>query len=148
MSALLKIKLLTPTAQLPSYGSENASGIDLYCDLGGVGHFIVVNQDEMTMIPTGIAVEPSPGYEIQVRPRSGLARDGLYLNFGTVDNDYRGEIKGLMTALPMLKDEYYIWHGDRIAQMIVTKISKTVIKEVDDLSDTVRGGNGFGSTGR
>ena len=148
MPALLKVKRLRPTAIMPSYGSEHASGLDLYADLGGAGNFLLVDQNQITFIPTGIAVQASPGWEIQIRPRSGLASRGLYLNFGTVDNDYRGELQGLMTALPMLKDGYKIRHGDRIAQMIVTKISRTVVKEVNELSQTVRGGGGFGSTGR
>lgn len=139
----LKVKLLRPGAQLPSRGTPGASGLDLYAcldagvDLG----------PDVTLVPTGIAVEVPTGCEVQVRPRSGLARRGVNVVFGTVDSDYRGEIFVNMYTFGSLRS-YRIENGDRIAQLVVARVEMLPAVEVEALTDSDRGDGGFGSTGR
>ena len=129
----------------PQYMTTGSSGIDL----------LAANEDDLiipvlgrTLVPTGISMSIEPGYEAQIRPRSGLAiNHGItILNTpGTIDYDYRGEIKIIVINLG---DKEYILHrGERIAQMIFTKIEKAELLETDELDDTSRGQGGFGHTG-
>jgi dUTP pyrophosphatase len=139
----LKVKLLRPGAQLPSRATAGASGLDVYACLDAD----VELGPDVTLVPTGIAVEVPYGYEVQVRPRSGLARRGVTAVFGTVDSDYRGEVFVNLHTIGTLKS-YRIQHGDRIAQLVVSRVEMLPAVEVDEVADSERGEGGFGSTGR
>ena len=140
---VLKVKLLRPGARLPERGTPGASGLDLYACLDAD----VELGPDPTLVPSGIAVEVPYGYEVQVRPRSGLARQGVTVVFGTADSDYRGEIFVNMHTIGTLKS-YRIQHGDRIAQLVIAPVSMPPAIEVNELNDSERGAGGFGSTGR
>jgi dUTP pyrophosphatase len=144
----LRIQLLHPKAKVPEYGSEEAAGADLYAAFDG-DTAIEVPAGGRVVIPTGVAIELNPGTEAQVRPRSGLAaKFGLtVLNTpGTVDSDYRGEIKVIL--LNTSDKAYYVNNGERIAQMVIAPIIRGVFSVAESLDDTARGENGFGSTGK
>ena len=133
------------TLPLPSYMTPGAAGMDLLAD---VPEQIGVEPGARVLIPTGIAIELPPGFEAQVRPRSGLAlRHGVTLlnSPGTIDADYRGEIQVLMINLG--DQPYTVRRGDRIAQMIVAPVVRAELREVDALSGSRRGPGGFGHTG-
>ncbi|MGM0395537.1 MAG: dUTP diphosphatase [Bacillota bacterium] len=130
---------------LPEYKTHGASGIDLMANLETT---VVLQPMDRYLVPTGIFVEIPEGYEAQIRGRSGLAaRNGITLanGVGTIDSDYRGEIKIILINLG--KVPFEIKHGDRIAQMIMTKYEKMEFQLVESLKDTVRGAGGFGHTG-
>ncbi len=119
--------------------------MDLYAD---VENDVIIKPGEIALIPTGIAIELPPGYEAQIRPRSGLAiNHGITIlnSPGTIDSDYRGEIKIILINLG--KKEFVIKRGDRIAQMIVSKYTKVEWEETKELNTTKRGAGGFGHTG-
>jgi dUTP pyrophosphatase len=143
----LKIARVRKSAlPLPAYQSEHAAGIDLMAD---IGISIEMAPRERRAVPTGIAVEIPVGYEGQVRPRSGRAlKEGLALinSVGTIDADYRGEVKVLLVSLGELP--IVIKPGDRIAQLIIAPVIRAEIVEVDELAPTSRGPGGFGHTGR
>jgi dUTP pyrophosphatase len=139
----IKVKLLRPGAQLPTRGTDGASGLDLYACLEAD---VEIGSD-VTLVPSGIAVEMPHGYEVQVRPRSGLARRGINVVFGTIDSDYRGEIFVNMHTIGTLKS-YRIQNRDRIAQLVIAPVEMLPAVEVAELSDSTRGEGGFGSTGR
>ncbi|OWZ90496.1 deoxyuridine 5'-triphosphate nucleotidohydrolase [Sinorhizobium sp. LM21] len=143
----IRIQLLHPEAKVPTYGSEEAAGADLHAVLQNESVFILPG--ERMIIPTGVAIELNPGTEAQVRPRSGLAaKHGLtVLNTpGTVDSDYRGEIKVILfNASPIA---YELKNGERIAQMVIAPVIRGVFTIAESLDDTARGENGFGSTGK
>jgi dUTP pyrophosphatase len=131
---------------LPAYQSELAAGLDL---LAAVEAPLSLAPGERALVPTGLAMSLPAGYEAQVRPRSGLAaKHGVtVLNTpGTVDADYRGEVKVILINLGDAPFE--IARGERIAQMVIAPVLQARITEVDALSDTARGAGGFGSTGR
>ncbi len=131
---------------LPSYQSEGASGMDLHASLKEP---ITLKPLERTLVPTGIFVEIPVGFEGQVRARSGMAiKHGLTLinSVGTIDSDYRGEIK--IPIVNLSNEEYTLEDGERIAQMVIAKYERVQIIEVDELSETKRGSGGFGSTGK
>lgn len=135
----------TEDLPLPQYQSSGASGLDLHA---ACSEDITLNPGERQLIPTGLQVEIPAGYEGQIRPRSGLAaRHGVtVLNTpGTVDADYRGEIKVILANLGA--ESFTVRRGDRIAQMVFVPVVRAVLVERDDLSQTVRGDKGFGSTG-
>jgi len=145
MSIAVKI-VNTSNNPLPQYATEGSAGLDLRANLDLT---IELKPLERQLVPTGLFIELPAGYEAQVRPRSGLAvRHGLTcLNSpGTVDSDYRGEIKILLINLS--GETQIIQHGDRIAQMVVQKIEKTCWQQVEILSETIRSEGGFGSTGK
>lgn len=130
---------------LPAYETVGSAGMDLRAD---ISEPISLKPLERSMIPTGLFIELPLGYEAQVRPRSGLAaKRGLTcLNSpGTIDSDYRGEIKVILVNLS--NDIQMIEPTERIAQMIIAKHERITFQEVSELSDTVRGAGGFGSTG-
>jgi dUTP pyrophosphatase len=130
---------------LPNYETEGSAGMDLRAD---ITESVTLKPLERAMIPTGIFIELPIGYEAQVRPRSGLAaKRGLTcLNSpGTIDADYRGELKVILVNLS--NETQTIEPAERIAQMVVAKHERVVWSEVQQLSDTVRGAGGFGSTG-
>lgn len=130
---------------LPAYHTEGSSGIDLYA---AIDEPVFIKPLERVIIPTGIAIELPEGFEAQVRPRSGLAlKHGITIlnSPGTIDEDYRGEIKVILINLG--QEDFLINRGDRIAQLILSKIYRANIVEVEDLSKTKRNDGGFGHTG-
>ena len=130
---------------LPAYATPGSSGMDLRANLSIP---VVLKPLERAMVPTGLYLEIPVGYEAQVRPRSGLAwKNGITcLNSpGTVDSDYRGEIKIIMVNLSA--EEHTIKSGDRIAQMVICKIEKALLKSAEQLESSIRGEGGFGHTG-
>lgn len=136
---------LSPNASLPEYKSGGAAGADLCANIEAP---ITLKPMERCLIPTGVAVELPPSYELQVRPRSGLAlKNGItVLNTpGTVDSDYRGELKVLLINLG--SSDFVVKNGDRIAQAVIAKASQVEFVEVSALSPTERGSEGYGSTG-
>ena len=140
------IKKLNPTVQLPEYKTKGASGMDLVAFLKNP---VNVKSKTSSLIPTGISVAFSEKYEIQIRPRSGLAikNNISVLNTpGTIDSDYRGEIKVIIYNHG--EKDFIINNGDRIAQMILAPVIKMELKEIDNLPETIRGEDGFGSTGK
>lgn len=143
----MKVRLLNRSSQpLPAYATSGSSGMDLRADLPEP---VVLKSLERTLIPTGLFVEIPPGYEAQVRPRSGLAiKQGITcLNTpGTIDADYRGEIKVILINLSA--EEQQILPGDRIAQLVFQSVEKVEWIEVDSLESTERGEGGFGHSGK
>ena len=140
------VKKFDKNIKLPTYKTSGSSGMDL---VAYIKNKITINPGKTAMIPTGIAVAIPKNYEIQIRPRSGLAaKKGIsVLNTpGTIDADYRGEIKIILINLS--KKLFVIKSGDRIAQMILSPIAKGKFKEVQKLPRTIRGKGGFGSTGK
>ena len=131
---------------LPAYSTEGSSGMDIRAALP---NHLVLMPGEMELIPTNLSVEIPLGFELQVRPRSGLAAKhgiGILNSPGTIDSDYRGEIK--IIIINFGKDDFTIQPGDRIAQLVVSKIYKANMKEVNELNLSNRGGGGFGHTGK
>ncbi len=142
--AVVRVKLLRPGAKLPRRATELASGFDLYACLDG--GTIEVTQHPV-MVPTGIAIEVPAGLDAQFRPRSGLARQGVLSTFGTLDADYRGECQVTMyTVAPDIR--YVIHDGDRISQLVITRLADVAAEVVEELNDSARGTGGHGSTGR
>lgn len=144
--AKVLIKKLDPAVELPAYKTEGASGMDL---MALVKKPINLKPNSSCLVPTGLAVAFSSDFEIQIRPRSGLAAKNSIsvLNTpGTIDSDYRGEIKVILFNHG--KNDFLINNKDRIAQMILTPIIKMDLEETDDLPETIRGEGGFGSTGK
>ena len=140
------VKKLDPKVKLPSYKTKGSSGMDL---IANIRNKIAIYPGRTVLIPSGIAVAIPKNYEIQIRPRSGLAaKKGIsVLNTpGTVDSDYRGEIKIILINLS--KKSFIVKSGDRVAQMILCPVAKGKFKEVKNLPKTVRGRAGFGSTGK
>ena len=140
------VKKFDKNIKLPDYKTSGSSGMDL---VAYIKNKITINPGKTVIIPTGIAVAIPKKYEIQIRPRSGLAaKKGIsVLNTpGTIDSDYRGEIKIILINLG--KKSFVIKSGDRVAQMILCPVIKAELKEVNILPKTVRGKEGFGSTGR
>lgn len=142
----MKIKIINLTKlPIPHYKSEGAAGIDL---MAAIDEPMVLEPLGRALITTGLKMEIPLGYEGQIRPRSGLAINygiSLVNCVGTIDSDYRGEIK--VPVINLSKEEYIINPGDRIAQMIFAKYERAEFQEVEELSETQRGENGFGSTG-
>ncbi len=131
---------------LPAYETLHAAGMDLRADLEAP---VILKPLERQLIPTGLYIELPEGYEAQIRPRSGLAYKhgiGIVNSPGTIDADYRGEIKVLLVNLSNI--DFEISTGDRIAQMVVAKHEQVKWEEVDTLSDTTRGTGGYGHTGK
>ena len=144
--AKVLIKRLNPAVILPVYKTNGASGMDL---MAFIKDPITVKSKTSSLISTGLSVAFSEDYEIQIRPRSGLAvkNEISVLNTpGTVDSDYRGEIKVIIYNHG--NNDFLINNGDRIAQMILAPITKMELVETDNLPKTIRGEGGFGSTGK
>ena len=140
------VKKLHPKVNLPSYKTQGSSGMDL---MAFIENSIKINPNSSALIPTGISVAIPNDVEIQIRPRSGLAiNNGIsVLNTpGTVDSDYRGELKIILINLS--KKLFVVSLGDRIAQMILCPVVKGKLQEVKNLPKTVRDKGGFGSTGK
>ncbi len=140
------IKKLDPTVELPSYKTSGASGMDLMAHLD---KSIKLPPKKSCLIPTGLSVAFSEDYEIQIRPRSGLAAkyNITVLNSpGTIDSDYRGELKIILFNNG--NNDFVINNKDRVAQMILTPVQKIELEETEILPVTIRGKDGFGSTGK
>jgi dUTP pyrophosphatase len=139
------IKRLSKNIPLPKYETEGSSGMDLAAN---IEQAIEIKPGKSVIIPTGLALSIPKNYEIQIRPRSGLASKNQIsvLNTpGTIDADYRGELKVILINL---SDKIFkIEKGLRVAQMVLCPVIKAVLKEVDELEETKRGSGGFGSTG-
>ena len=140
------VKKLDPSVKLPKYETNGASGMDL---IAFIKKSITVKPKESSLIPTGLSVAFSEDYEIQIRPRSGLAAKNniSILNTpGTIDSDYRGEIKIIIYNHG--DKDFIINNGDRVAQMVLSPVIKMELEEVNILPITIRGEGGFGSTGK
>ena len=130
---------------LPQYSTEFSAGMDLRANLTDD---LIIKPLQRALVPTGLFMELPDGYEAQIRPRSGLAiKSGItVLNTpGTIDSDYRGEIKVILVNLS--DSDFTVHHGDRICQMVIAKYEKADLQQVDILSDSVRSDGGFGHTG-
>jgi|TARA_B110000027_G_C15995749_1_gene245184 dUTP pyrophosphatase len=141
----IQIKKLSNEVLTPKYETPGASGMDI---AAYIDQDIIINSGDKALVPTGFSLSIPLGYEIQIRPRSGLAvKKGItVLNTpGTIDSDYRGEIKVVLINLS--KDKFTVKNGERIAQMVVCPIEQVSVEEVKELSETDRGTSGFGSTG-
>ncbi|MEZ5009799.1 MAG: dUTP diphosphatase [Chitinophagales bacterium] len=142
----MKVKIINESDnQLPAYETEGSAGLDLRASLSEP---VSLKPLQRALIPTGLFIELPKGYEAQIRPRSGLAIKkgiGLLNTPGTIDSDYRGEIKIILINLS--NETAQVHHGERIAQMIINKYEKVTFEEVDELSETERGEGGFGHTG-
>lgn len=135
----------TPPVSLPRYMTEGSSGMDLYASLE---EEVTLQPGERRLIPTGISLAIPEGFEGQIRPRSGLAIQkgiGLVNGPGTIDSDYRGEVGVLLINFG--KDPVTVSNGERIAQMIISRVFRSTLVEVDDLPPTPRQEGGFGHTG-
>lgn len=141
----LKIKRLNPNANLPKRATAGSTGLDLFACIEGERTIALSTQPKL--VPTGIAIEVPRGYDVQIRPRSGLSVKGIGVTFGTIDSDYRGEILVTMYLFDP-NASFEIRHGDRIAQMVITRIADLHLVEVAELSSTKRGSGGHGSTGK
>ncbi len=141
-TAVLRVQRLRPGARLPERATPGSTGYDLYACLESE---MVIGQ-EPTLVPTGIAIEAPPGYDVQVRPRSGLSGKGVQVAFGTIDSDYRGEVLVTMYVLPY-REPHVVRAGDRIAQLVVGRTAEVAIEETEALSASSRGAGGHGSTG-
>lgn len=165
----VKVKLLNENAVMPTYGSEGAAGFDLYAT-----EDVIIEPGDTVKVPTGLAIELPPGYEMQIRPRSGVTlKTKLRVQLGTVDADYRGEVgvivdnvchncgeDGVFVYPPdnlsggvdkeleyKVFGTYCVRKGDRIAQAVIQRLPSVDLVKVDTLGDTERGSAGFGSTG-
>ena len=140
------IKKLDPAVELPEYKTLGASGMDL---IAFIKDPMIIKPKTSDLVPTGLSVAFSKEYEIQIRPRSGLAakkKISILNTPGTIDSDYRGEIKVILFNHG--KENFTINNGDRIAQMVLTPILKMELEETNNLPETIRGKGGFGSTGK
>lgn len=141
----IKVKKLHPLAVVPSYMTEHAAGMDL-CTV--IETPVMLAPGERILLPTGLAMEIPPGYEGQVRPRSGLAlKKGITLvnSPGTIDADYRGEI-GIIIINHGVETVEFL-PGDRVAQLIIAPVTQATLVEAEGLNDSVRSSGGFGHTG-
>tara|TARA_X000000368_G_scaffold62417_1_gene44174 strand:+ start:842 stop:1282 length:441 start_codon:yes stop_codon:yes gene_type:complete len=139
------IKRLSKEISLPKYETAGSSGMDLAANIAGN---ISIDPGKTAIIPTGLALSVPKGFEVQIRPRSGLAakkKISVLNTPGTIDSDYRGEIKVIL--INQGQETFKVEKGLRIAQMVVCPVIQAQIKEVEDLSVTERGKGGFGSTG-
>jgi dUTP pyrophosphatase len=140
------IKKLSPEVELPSYKTSGASGMDL---MAFITTSITIKPKTSCLIPSGLSIAFSEDYEVQIRPRSGLAAKNniSVLNTpGTIDSDYRGEIKVIIYNHG--NKDFMVNNKDRIAQMILTPVIKMELQETNELPETIRGEGGFGSTGK
>ena len=141
----MKVRINSRSGIYPSYETEGSAGMDIRAYLEEP---VVIEPGKRALIPTGLFMEFEPGYEVQIRARSGLAAKhgiGLVNGVGTIDSDYRGEIK--VALINMGEDAFAVNNGDRIAQMVIAPVMRAEVEPVEALSDTERGTGGFGSTG-
>jgi dUTP pyrophosphatase len=141
----IKVKKLSASVSVPKYKTSGSSGMDVAAH---IEKNIIIYPGEKALVSTGFSISIPMGYEVQIRPRSGLAakKNITVLNTpGTIDADYRGEVRVILINLG--KEKFIIENGDRIAQMVVCPVVQADIEEVEELSFTERGSSGFGSTG-
>ena len=141
----MKVKIKSDSGILPFYETEGSAGMDLKAYIEKP---VVLKPGQRMLVPTGLYIELPVGYEAQIRARSGLAIKkgiGLVNGIGTIDSDYRGEIKVILINWGV--EDFVIENGDRIAQMIIAKYERVKWEVSDDLSETERGSGGFGHTG-
>ena len=141
----MKVRINSLSGIYPSYETEGSAGMDIRAYLSEP---VVIEPGKRALIPTGLFMEFEPGYEVQIRARSGLAAKhgiGLVNGVGTIDSDYRGEVK--VALINMGETAFAVNNGDRIAQMVISPVVQAEIEPADDLSETGRGKGGFGSTG-
>jgi dUTP pyrophosphatase len=141
----LQIKRLRPSASVPAYQTPHAAGLDLAADLDAP---VTLQPGDIALIPCGFAMSLPQGFEAQVRPRSGLAtKHGISMpnSPGTIDADYRGEVK--VPLINLGRAPFVVEHGMRIAQMVIARVERAQVIAVNELTETVRGAGGFGSTG-
>ncbi len=141
----MRIKIKSLSGSVPSYETEGSAGMDLRAF---EKEPVLIRPGERKLIHTGLYMEIEPGYEVQIRARSGLAlKQGICLanGVGTIDSDYRGEVGILLMNAG--RDDFVVHNGDRIAQMVVLKYEKAEIIQSEELSETDRGSGGFGHTG-
>lgn len=132
--------------ELPHYATAGSAGMDIRA---AVNDEVILKSGKTILVPTNFSVEIPEGFEIQVRPRSGMAINhsiGILNSPGTIDSDYRGEIKIIMFNFG--EEDFIIKRGDRIAQLIISKVYRAVLNEIDELNTTGRGSGGFGHTGK
>jgi len=141
---VLRVKRMYPDARLPQRATEGSTGLDLFAYIKKSGRITL--EDKPKLVGTGIAVEVPRGYDVQIRPRSGLSARGVVAALGTVDSDYRGELLVTMYTLGR-GSSFEIRHGDRIAQLVISKLADLPVEEAEELSGTERGPQGHGSTG-
>ncbi len=150
----IQVKRLTATAKLPTRGSDGAAGWDLYADLpewrlglSSIGDYVNIRPGERALIKTGIAMVIPDGYYLRIAPRSGLAnKHGADILGGVIDLDYRGEVGVIL--LNTGNTPFIVHHGERIAQGVLTRIADSRLEEIEQLPETARNADGFGSTGR
>ena len=143
----LRIKKLNERAAVPAYQTDGAAGMDL-CACLAPGETMTLAPGQIALVPTGLAVAIPRGFEGQVRARSGLStKHGIGLSNapGTIDSDYRGELR--VAVINFSREAFEITHGLRIAQLVIAPVAHARIELVEELDDTGRGGGGFGSTG-
>ncbi len=152
LTVALRVRKLDPRAATPAYQTQHAAGMDIAaCLPEGTSIELkpLTQGGAIVLVPTGLAIAVPPGFEAQVRPRSGLAtKHGVTMpnSPGTIDADYRGEVKVPMINLG--QEAFLITHGMRIAQMVIAPVAQAHVEVVTELSETARGAGGFGSTGR
>ena len=141
--AKIIFKKVHDDAKIPAYQSEEAAGFDLHCT-----ETMTLEAGKVSLVPTGLAMQLSKGYELQVRARSGLAaKKGVFLvnGIGTIDSDYRGEIKVILSTCS--NEKVTLEKGERVAQAVISKVERAQILEAETINATERGAGGFGSTG-
>ena len=137
------VKKLDPKVKLPSYKTKGSSGMDL---MAFISNPIKVPPNNLALIPTGLSIAIPDDVEVQIRPRSAKSNIGILNTPGTIDSDYRGELKIILFNHG--SKEFIINNNDRIAQMVLMPVLKIDFEEVDELPNTLRGSGGFGSTGK
>jgi dUTP pyrophosphatase len=142
---VVRVMRLRPGARIPQRATPGSTGYDLYACLPE-GGALEVGQAPVR-VPAGVAIEAPPGFDAQVRPRSGLSAQGVMVTFGTIDSDYRGEVLVTMYVLPY-RAPHTVRNGDRIAQLVFSRAEDIAIEEAAELSATARDTGGHGSTGR
>jgi dUTP pyrophosphatase len=128
---------------MPERATEGATGFDLHACVEGE---LEVGQAPVR-VPTGVAIEAPPGFDVQIRPRSGLSAQGVMATLGTIDADYRGELLVTMYVLPF-RGPHVIHNGDRIAQLVIGRVAAVTLEPAEELTATARDAGGHGSTGR
>src|SRR5574341_1770387 len=139
----IRFKRLREGARAPGRATDGATGFDLYACVEGE---LEVGQ-EPVRVPTGIAIETPAGLDVQIRPRSGLSAQGVMTTLGTIDADYRGELLVTMYVLPY-RGPHFVHNGDRVAQLVISRIADVTLLAAEELSATARDTGGHGSTGR
>lgn len=145
----VKVKRLTSTAKIPTRATDDAAGYDLYADADAVvhrGEFVRVKCGIALQMPTPPLTGPRFRYEAQIRPRSGMASRGIVAQFGTIDSDFRGEVCVTLANLGQIYG-YMVRRGDRIGQMVFSKVEIPELEPAAVLEETVRGDKGWGSSG-